>query len=307
MSAIALSLLFIPYSKKQNPPASGRVSQDLQSQATQVARKQVWRIEDETGIEAFTAQASDEVIKELERIQALRRFEEQLRDSKRNGEIPWVTSDTWMKDPNYYAQLSTSDLAKECFTVPESPIFGIEMSKYSDPKRGLLRLEIMHNGFSELLQRDDFAIGILSVYEVLNSRVVPGRERNDVMCAAWQLDSLTLLYNCSERFRSQIAGKEELLIELNISAIENFISYIEKSEKEEVPIYGEPVTLVHYVLALMKETLGENAANEVAESIAAEALLQLGQPSHSQNLDVLVQYLRIARKHLSKAMEDSPH
>jgi hypothetical protein len=295
--------------RKKMQPAIKKV-QDTVKGIVEAKKNELKKNEDAenmVGIEELMSSVVDEEGGKTAKILALSQFEEKIRSFKKSGGKVWATSDIWMKDPSYYAKLSTSDLAKECFTVPESPIFGFEVGLRDDPAWGLLRLEIMHNGFSELFKRDDFADGILSAYEVLIGKIDPASTKEVMISVALQLESMPAIYSANKEFQSQIAGKEEVLLVVNVSAIKKFIDYIEKSKKEDIVIYGETVSIVKFALVLLKDTRGEDIANKVARSIADEASQKLGKAGGPQDFDVLAKYLKIAQKHIMKAMEDLPN
>src|SRR4030066_66647 len=80
-----------------------------------------------------------------------------LKDYKKSGGTMWG-SEKWMKDLDYYKSLKTTELAEECFS---RPTYSIEVTIFDDPRIGLERLRIFHNGFQVLFQRNDMWEGIL--------------------------------------------------------------------------------------------------------------------------------------------------
>ena len=122
-----------------------------------------------------------------------------------------------MKPPEYYAALDTTALTDECF---QGGLFGNVMGLYT-PEGSLEHLRIFHNGFAELLRRQDMWKGILQLYDKLGAKIDPQADLGQIVDASLQLDELRNLITLPP-LRDQVKGKEDLFLAAHVESIAAF-------------------------------------------------------------------------------------
>jgi hypothetical protein len=121
------------------------------------------------------------------------------REYRRVGKTMWG-SEKWMKEPKYYQGLKTPELARECF---RDSVFATEILKYREPQFGLVCHKVMHDGFAELLGRDDLWRGIIGVYEHLGGELTADADLKTVVRVSLTFEALTALYR-DPAFKKQV-------------------------------------------------------------------------------------------------------
>ena len=192
---------------------------------------------------------------------------------KKNGGSPWANTKQWMKSLEYYKELETTKLATECF---ENPVFFFEASLFDDSALGFQRLEIHHEGFSELFKREDFADGVIHAYRYLGDKIKVGSSYEEVMCAASSLVGLGKLYEYKP-FKRVVIGREKDFLAVNLYVIKKFRDFLDTYKPEDLGIepneppgfFNEPCSLVNIALVLAKECRPDsyNKARNVLESV----------------------------------------
>ena len=141
-----------------------------------------------------------------------------------------------MKEPSYYRSLPTTELAIECF----SGVFAMEVHLFDNPRWAFQRLRIRHDGFAELLQREDMWKGVLAAYDHFSSTLTPESSLVEIMKAAMTLDALGTLY-ALEFFREQVRGREEVFLGACLLTLRRFRSYLESNERERAGFFRAPI------------------------------------------------------------------
>ena len=173
---------------------------------------------------------------------------------KESGHTRWG-SENWMKDPDYYKGLNTSQLVDECFS---RTIFANEMSIYNEAAFGFESLKIFHNGFAELFKREDLWEGILHLYEHLSAKLDPEADLIQIVSAASHLDELRKLYVLSP-LREQVKGREAIFLGANLRVLKRFRWYLENYDPEKLGTGGspgffrEPCSVARVALMLAKQ------------------------------------------------------
>jgi hypothetical protein len=177
-----------------------------------------------------------------------------MKDYKKSGGTLWG-SEKWMKDLDYYKSLKTTALAEECFS---RPIYSFEVNIFDDPRIGLERLRIFHNGFQVLFQRDDMWEGILRAYEYLSSKLNLESDLKTIVIASGTLDALRVLYGFPE-FKEQAKGREEMFLSANVRVLKKFAWYLENYDPKKLGTGGspgffrEPCSVAQVALMLTKQ------------------------------------------------------
>ena len=198
-------------------------------------------------------------------IARLAKREDALLELKRSGKTFWG-SDAWMKSPEYYASLPTIKLAEECFA---RSVFGNEMSIYNDPRFGLQRLRIMHNGFAELFKREDMWKGILAAYDHMSSRITPESDLMTIITASANFDAMDVLYQFPP-LKKQVAGREAIFLAANLRTVKRYRWYLDNYDPEKLgtdkPFFCEPCS-VAIVALMLAEKVDARRFAEVAPAI----------------------------------------
>lgn len=177
-----------------------------------------------------------------------------MKDYKKNGGTMW-DSEKWMKDLDYYKSLKTTELAEECFS---RATYSFEVSIFDDPRIGLERLRIFHNGFQVLFQRNDMWEGILGAYEYLSSQLNLESDLRTIVRVSGTLDDLRVLYGFPE-FKEQVKGREEMFLSANLRVLKKFAWYLENYDPKKLGtggspgFFGEPCSVAQVALMFTKQ------------------------------------------------------
>jgi len=173
---------------------------------------------------------------------------------KKSGYTRWG-SENWMKDPDYYKSLNTSELVEECFS---RAIFKNETSIYNEPFFGLESLRIFHNGFAELFRREDLWKGILHLYEHLSSKLTREADLMQIVTVSGHFDELRKLYILSP-LKEQVKGRERIFLAANLRVLKRFQWYLGNYDPERLGTGGspgffrEPCSVARVALMLAKQ------------------------------------------------------
>jgi hypothetical protein len=217
---------------------------------------------------------------------ALVKYERALLEMKKNGETMW-NAEKWMKPPEYYASLSTSTLAQQCF---EKPIFGFEMGIFDDNRFGFQRLRILHNGFAELFHREDMWKGILAAYDHMSSRIVPGSDLTTIVSISVNFDEMGALYQLPA-FKKQVEGREAIFLAANLRAVKQYRRCLDNYVPEKIGFYCEPCSVAEVAL-MLAEKIDPKRFAEVAPAI------QNVRWTKAQDIEDLKKYLDLVIKSL---------
>ncbi|MHC4715034.1 MAG: hypothetical protein ACYTAN_17470, partial [Planctomycetota bacterium] len=186
---------------------------------------------------------------------------------RKAGRTRWG-SENWMKDPQYYAGLdtpATPALALECFFSGPEGMDGIagpfanEMAIHDDPVLGLESLRVFHDGFAELLQRDDMWKGMLVVYDRLSSQIDPQADLFQIVAASGQTDKMGRLYGLAP-LKDQVKGREKIFLAANVRLLERYRDFLDTydhkvlgTEEGSSGFFGEPCRVAQVALLLAKQ------------------------------------------------------
>ncbi|UCG46976.1 MAG: hypothetical protein JSU94_15935 [Phycisphaerales bacterium] len=182
-------------------------------------------------------------------------------DMKKAGTTKWG-SDKWMKEPDYYKQLQTPQLAQECFS---RAIFGFAMTVYDDPMLGYSSLEIFHNGFAELFKREDMWKGILHVYDYLSLKLNPNSDLRTIVTVSNHFDAFARMYRIPA-FKEQVKGRELIFLAANLQVLKRYRQYLEDYDpvalgtKGSPGFFGEPCSVARVALMLAKQVAPQKYA-----------------------------------------------
>lgn len=136
----------------------------------------------------------------------------------------------WIKDPEYYKNLDTTQLSVDIFSHrPAIIMFENVMPVHENPETAFCVLKAKHYGFREWFEREDMWKGMLSANEYLSSKPAP---------VAGALTCLRYLYPLSP-LREQIQGKERIFLASHLRVLKRFKSYMENHDAQGT-FYGEP-------------------------------------------------------------------
>jgi len=175
-------------------------------------------------------------------------------DMKKRGVTKWG-SDRWMKEPSYYKELETPELAEECFS---RATFGFEMTIYDDPMLGYCSLEVFHNGFAELFKREDMWKGILHVYDFLSLKLNPKSDLRTIVRVSNHFNAFERMYRIPS-FKEQVKGREAIFLEANLQVLKRYRQYLEDYDpitlgtKGSPGFFREPCTVARVALMLAKQ------------------------------------------------------
>lgn len=170
---------------------------------------------------------------------------------KQSGKKLWG-SDKWMKEPEYYENLETPELAEECFS---RHVFASEIGIFDDPSYAFERLKVFHNGFAELFERQDMWKGILHAYEYLSLKLDPENELRQIVDVSNLFLSLRELYGLPA-FKEQINGRESAFLAANLRVLRKYKYYLEHydtKERETPGFFGEPCVVAQVALMLTRQ------------------------------------------------------
>jgi hypothetical protein len=214
-------------------------------------------------------------------------FEAELLEFKKSGKTMWH-SEKWMKPPEYYASLTTAALAEESFS---DNVFYLEMSIYENPKYGVSRLRILHNGFAELFRRKDMWEGIVHAWDICSARLKSDSDLDTIVRSAQYLNGLSD-FCLMDEFKGQTRDHQAAYFTAAFGAVRHFHDYAHQFKEEgllkstgvKIPFYGEPMRVVEFCLVL-----GMDMDAEASER--ATARLGAMRLSSKQNFDELLNYL----------------
>ncbi len=203
------------------------------------------------GLEELIAAFESEVVADAQRVSQLAAARRKMQEERDRGVRLWG-AERWMREPAYYHSLTTRVLACECFA---RPLFGYELSIFDEPLLGYYRLEIFHNGFTELFRRPDLWEGILSAYEYLGEQISLDTDLRTIIEVSSCFDAMPRFY-CMEPFRSQVKGRERLFLSANLKVLEKYRWYLDHlgerglSAGAGTGFFGEPCGIARVALML---------------------------------------------------------
>lgn len=193
-----------------------------------------------------------ELVEEGDRTSGMAQAIAEWTAAKSAGKTRWG-SERWMKPPQYYRDLETPKLAEECFA---GSLFYNEMSIFDEPRAGLESLRIFHNGFGELLRREDMWKGILHAYDQLGRRIDPNQDLAEVVMASGQLDEMRKLYRFPP-LKDQVRGREEQFLAAQVKLLKRYRQYLDDYSPEKTGgtpgIFREPCSIAQVALMLAKQ------------------------------------------------------
>jgi hypothetical protein len=181
-----------------------------------------------------------------------------LEDKKKGKEkdnSAWNSA--WMKEPDYYANLDTPELAVECFTMPDPGRFGRELQLRIDPIYGVIRYEVFHNGFAEWFKREDMWKGMLAVNEYLSSQIewTQAEYNPQVSHVSDTFDQIGTLYVIPP-LRKQITGREGIFLASCLRVVEKYRKYMENSIRagdDSLDFFCEPLEVAQLTMLLARQ------------------------------------------------------
>ena len=170
---------------------------------------------------------------------------------KAQGHRPWGSKD-WMKERSHYESLDTIRLAEECF---ERLVLGMDLMAYDDLAQAFLHVEIFHEGYAELFQREDMWEGILHIQSISTSKLDPEAPMKDLGRLTHHFNSVNMLY-VSPRFKRQVRGREKMFLDANMKTLKAFKSFLEVRQRkpnESLAFWAIPVGVSQRALLLTKQ------------------------------------------------------
>ncbi|MCY2951719.1 MAG: hypothetical protein NTU53_07040 [Planctomycetota bacterium] len=218
-------------------------------------------------LEGMISQFEKEAMRSSEEEVRMAEYVGGLGQLRREGKSVWAKTE-WLKEAKHYRGLDTKKLGEEVFRA-DPPIFGLEMSIFEDRRFGFLRLEIMHDGFAELMKREDLWEGMLGAYASLTERIRPESDLQTIVSASLNLDAMRHLYG-QATFKKQVKGREKVFLKANLETLKQYRKYIDtfdaKKVGSETPFFTEPVMVAEVALMLAKQIDGRGY-EEVAAKV----------------------------------------
>jgi hypothetical protein len=179
--------------------------------------------------------------------------------ARKAGRKIW-RSEEWMKAPEYYAALDTVTLADDCFSWLHGstrPIFGAEIGAYNRPEDGLAYLMVFHNGFAELLRREDMWKGILHQYDRWSSEIDGHADLQQICVTSWNLDNMKILYTMAP-LREQVRGREEMFLAAQVKVLQRYKLILDNFDPQTAGrrtpgFFCEPCSVANVALLLAKQ------------------------------------------------------
>jgi hypothetical protein len=198
---------------------------------------------------------------DLELLEA--QFEEYLNDG-----VIKIHREDWELDTEYCKGLDTITLAKKCFS---SVTFSIQMGLFAGREEiAFMRLRVSHAGFAELFERDDLWKGILAVYDMLDTKIDPNSELNDIIHASTTHDALSNMYFFPP-FKNQLKGREQLFFDANLKTLKMYRYFLKNIDqykgKAKIPFYRSPFTVARVAL-MLQESLNQQKYDEIISEIS---------------------------------------
>ena len=193
----------------------------------------------------------------------LKKSELKWKKYRNSGGTLW-NSEKWMKPPEYYKKLTTSDLLDECFS---QPIFYLEMQIYDNPQLGIQRLNIMHNGFNEAFQRNDLWSGLLNYYQTFN--ISTSDSTQSIVSKTQTISQLSKLFVYLPILKKQIKGHENAIANAQFRSITPFVNYLDNTRRYDWNavglFYGEPVLIIDSALLLAQFDSKQALISKIAQ------------------------------------------
>ena len=197
------------------------------------------------------AQRKEEISQEKESL-ARQDYQRLLLRAKDEGSYPWKGE---RKPREYWQSLSTVELADEFFSGGD---LCMDMMILGDIFRGFDRLRIFHDGFAELLQREDAGQGFLHAYETLTNRLRDSKE--EVTICSIQLMYMSMTFHEIPELSERIEGKEALFFQAYVNALRAYESRLDMYEPPRMPFGPESRAIAHYAILLAAPTCPDDAA-----------------------------------------------
>jgi len=189
------------------------------------------------GISAYVAKFEKNDPKLVSALARFKQKQAQAKQERPGWKPPWEGYKR-TKSRRYYEKLGTTDLATQCFSTS---LWARETLIYDEPRYGVVRAGIYHDGFSVLYQRSDFWDGIAAVYRHLSQKLGKAKgekERMDILC---NLQTMQHAYTYP-LFRERLKGHEKALLRANLLALKAVLSYTrEAKQQQEGPFWGAGV------------------------------------------------------------------
>lgn len=169
----------------------------------------------------------------------------------------------WLKTREEYKKMNTQDLAGDFLS---RGVFINTAIAYSDIQYAFVRMEVLHDGFAELIQRDDMWFGVLKAYRQSGARLKAGSDFKTAFEVGMDLESLRYWWQLSE-FHKQIKGHEKETLGVVIDMLERVDDYQVNTNPpvtdEMIPFYSAPAEAVNLGLA-MAHAMDPKKFDEVA-------------------------------------------
>ena len=222
-----------------------------------------------------------------------------LTAAKKDGRVPrWAQADR-MKPPEYYAALDTTALTDECF---EESLFGNVMG-IASPEASLEYLRVFHNGFAELLQRNDMWKGVLQLYDKLGAKIDPQADLRQIVAASLQLDEMRNLYTLPP-LKDQVKGKEDQFLAAHVKVLQRYKQYLDTFQPREAwktpGFFREPCAVAQVALLMAKEVDPQG----YAKLMPAVSGVRWSREQHTEDLRSFIDLVLDGLKHISVAQKE---
>jgi len=204
-------------------------------------------------------------------VSAVARFKQKQAQAKRKRpgwKPPWEGYKR-AKSRSDYEKLGTMALATQCFSTN---LWAKETLIYHEPRYGVARAGIYHDGFSVLYERSDFWDGIAAVYRHLSQRLGKAKRETERMDLLFNLQAMQHAYTYP-LFRGRLKGHEKALLSANLVSLKAVLSYTrEAKQQQEGPFWGAGVAygLSCPVSALLKRVDPEGYSGLLGRLQSAE-------------------------------------
>lgn len=198
----------------------------------------------------------------------LAQAEAEWRKLRQGGRTLW-RSEEWMKQPDYYRGLSTTELAEECFS---RAVIAHELMIFDDPALGLCRARVFHDGFAVLMRRQDVVDGLIHAFDIHSSTIAdPSASLEQRVHSAATLEAICVMCHLSP-VREELKGREGDLLSCLVTVLTRFRTHLDAWGAHDQPgrslgCFREPASVAMVSLICLKQTDPEHF-KEVAELVS---------------------------------------
>ena len=174
------------------------------------------------------------------------------------------------------------------------------MASFDDNRFSFQQLRIMHNGFSELFNREDMWKGILSAYDHMSAKIDPENDLRTIVSTSTNLHAMGALYELPA-FKKQVEGREAIFLAANLRTVKRYRWYLDNYDPEKLgsstPFFAEPCEVARVALVLAERVDPKRYAE-------IEPAIQSVKWQEEQDIEDVKTYLDLVIKSLDGLVPD---